>query len=319
MSVAAPATAAPATADRIAAGYVADDRTPGRPAAGRIRQVPGAFDPPGFRAADASVRPAAFEQPVEPPPTDAAGTPAHSLTPPLDPSQLARTPINRGPAAATDPAGRPSAAATLREGAWTSGTAVLLLAGVGLGLVMLRRRSPTLAGGLPPEAVTVLGRQRVDARNAVTLLRVSGRVLIVGVGEGGMRTLATVEEPAEVDRLAGLCRRPSAAPGFAAMLQSAAGQVASVSSAARRGQGERPAESPAARRTVPPPAEQPPSTRPPSTRPPSTLPPSTQPPSTQPPSNQPPLQPALRGPTAQRPVMADLPGRRGRLDVTTPG
>ena len=188
--------------------FVPATRTPAtRTPAARPEPSPApAFEPPGFvrPAASLPIQTASFEEPAPP-----AETPT-------------RTPINRGPAPETTDDGRPSAAATLRKGIWTSGTAVRVLAVVGGFLVLkLRRGNPALVGGLPAEAVEVLGRRRVDGRNAVTLVRVGGRMLVVGIGEDGMRTLCEVDDPVEVDRLAGLCRPPESDSRFATALRQA--------------------------------------------------------------------------------------------------
>ena len=188
----------------------------------------------------------------------------------------ARTPISRS-GVPPEEADRPSAAATLQKGAWTSGTAVLVIAAVGVWLtILLRRKNPAAAGGLPAEAVEVLGRRRLDGRNSVGLVRVGGRVLVLGIGEGGLSTLCEVDDPAEVDRLAGACRTGQG-PGFAAMLQG----VARPREAGRPRPGGAGLEG--AART---------------------------------PTRRPPEQPPERPPARE---MADFPGRRGRLDVTTPG
>ena len=156
---------------------------------------------------DAAVTGASFSQ-LQPPP--AAG------------AFESRTPIGRGGEAAQTDGGRPSAAATLRKGMWSSGSAVVVLAVVGGAVVRtLRKRNPQTAGALPREAVDLIGRQRLDAKNAVGLLRVGRRLLIVGIGEDGLRTLGEVTDAAEIDRLAGLCRPAGPGGGFAAMLQSA--------------------------------------------------------------------------------------------------
>ena len=78
---------------------------------------------------------------------------------------------------------------------------------------LLRRASPGGLGILPAEAFEVLGRAPLANRQQVHLLRCGNKLLLVAVaGAGaGAKTLTEITDPAEVDRLAGLCRQ--ARPG----------------------------------------------------------------------------------------------------------
>jgi flagellar biogenesis protein FliO len=73
----------------------------------------------------------------------------------------------------------------------------------------LLKKHPSLAKrGLPPAALEVLGRQVVDQRQSILIVRLGSRLLVLGANAGGMRTLAEITDPVEVDYLAGLCRTP---------------------------------------------------------------------------------------------------------------
>ena len=152
--------------------------------------------------------------------TLSSAEPTAAATQPMPINATGRTPITREsmPAAGTRPT------ASLGGTIWG---AVACLAFVGLLAVgatrTLRRKLPASLGVLPREACEVLGRRRLDARTQLTLVRLDRRVLVLGLGPDGARTLAELTDPAEIDRLAGLCRlndvAQSAGRGFGSMLQ----------------------------------------------------------------------------------------------------
>ena len=99
---------------------------------------------------------------------------------------------------------------------WTTAigglTIVLLL--IGAAALLLRKHAPAVAGVLPAEALQVLGRRHVDARNSIQLVRCGSRILVLAnCAQQGLRTLAEISDPVEVDLLAGLCRRSDATAG----------------------------------------------------------------------------------------------------------
>jgi flagellar biogenesis protein FliO len=80
--------------------------------------------------------------------------------------------------------------------------------GLFLGLVwLLRRGAPKAAKLLSGEVVEVLGRSRLAGRQHMHVIRFGNRLLLVAVSPDGAETLAEVSDPAEVDRLAGLCQQ----------------------------------------------------------------------------------------------------------------
>jgi flagellar biogenesis protein FliO len=72
---------------------------------------------------------------------------------------------------------------------------------------LLKRHSPAALGGLPPEVFEILGCGRFDARHQVQLVRCGGKLLFVCLGANAVSTLTEIAEPAEVERLEGLCRQ----------------------------------------------------------------------------------------------------------------
>jgi len=88
----------------------------------------------------------------------------------------------------------------------------LLAVGLAAGLLWalsgwLGRSSPAGRGVLPPEALTVLGRSTLADQTPIHLLRIGARlVLVAGSGEH-LRTLTEIDDPHEVERLAGICQQ----------------------------------------------------------------------------------------------------------------
>lgn len=89
---------------------------------------------------------------------------------------------------------------------WTLGIVVVLSFGFIFGVQLYVKRQPGGGNRLPNEAVELLGRRSVDPRHAVQLIRCGSRILVVGLSADGMRTLAEINDPVEVDALAGICK-----------------------------------------------------------------------------------------------------------------
>jgi flagellar biogenesis protein FliO len=89
----------------------------------------------------------------------------------------------------------------------TVGALGVILAGLAAAGRYLHRHGPTALRGLPNEAVEPLGQRVLGRGVAVHLLRCGSRVLLVGVGPDGVRTLSEITDPVEVDLLTGACRR----------------------------------------------------------------------------------------------------------------
>lgn len=82
--------------------------------------------------------------------------------------------------------------------------------GVVLGLFLVtiwcvRRGMPKSARPLPGEAVEVLGRAPLVGRQQMHLLRFGNKLVLVSVSQGTVDAISEITDPAEVDRVAGLC------------------------------------------------------------------------------------------------------------------
>jgi len=62
---------------------------------------------------------------------------------------------------------------------------------------------------LPIEAFEVLGRRSLEPRATVHLVRFGSRVLLLGIGTDGIRTLSEIDDPAEVESLTVACQQPT--------------------------------------------------------------------------------------------------------------
>ncbi len=105
-----------------------------------------------------------------------------------------------------------------------TGLALAVVLGLILGLrwLMLRRGSGLRSGGAGG-ALEVLGRSALSPRHQVALVRVGRRVLVVGLGPEGLRTLSEITDPLQVSELLGSVQqaRPDSLSGsFAQLMQS---------------------------------------------------------------------------------------------------
>jgi len=83
-----------------------------------------------------------------------------------------------------------------------------IVLGLFFGLVWFMRRGlPQGARLLPSEVVEVLGRAPLAARQHMHVVRFGHKLVLVSVTPNGAETLAEITEPAEVDRLAGICQQ----------------------------------------------------------------------------------------------------------------
>ena len=88
--------------------------------------------------------------------------------------------------------------------------------GLFLGLVwFLRRGLPKAARLLSSDVVEVLGRSPLAGRQQMHVIRFGNRLLLVAVSPSGAETLAEISDPAEVDRLAGICQQTQTASATA--------------------------------------------------------------------------------------------------------
>ena len=89
----------------------------------------------------------------------------------------------------------------------TFGALALVLALIIVGSKLWKKHGPGIAAGLPAEAIDVLGKRHLDARQSIHFVRLGSRILVLGSSAEGLRTLAEVTDPVEVDYLAGLCQQ----------------------------------------------------------------------------------------------------------------
>jgi flagellar biogenesis protein FliO len=76
------------------------------------------------------------------------------------------------------------------------------------GLVwLLRRGMPKATRVVPSEVVEVLGRAALAGRQQMQVVRFGNKVLLISVTPAGAETLSEITEPAEVDRLSGICQQ----------------------------------------------------------------------------------------------------------------
>ncbi len=109
----------------------------------------------------------------------------------------------------------------------SSMTAVISVAsslGVVLGIFLLmtwlmRRARPQSMAKLPSEAFEVLGRAPLVGRQQAQLLRCGNKLVLISVSPTGVDAIAEIEDPAEVDRISGICRSSHTGSSTAAFKQ----------------------------------------------------------------------------------------------------
>ena len=82
-----------------------------------------------------------------------------------------------------------------------------------------KKAAPQGTAALPKEAVEVLGRAVLGARQHVQLVRVGNKLLLVAVTATSAKTLTEITTPADVEHLLGLCRRGQSSSASVAFLQ----------------------------------------------------------------------------------------------------
>lgn len=94
---------------------------------------------------------------------------------------------------------------------WRVLGALVLVLGAILGMRwLLRRGSATRNPAGPSRAVEVLSRTAVSPKQAVMLIRVGPRLLVVGAGTDSMNTLAEIDDPEQVSQLLGAVEQAKA-------------------------------------------------------------------------------------------------------------
>ncbi|HEY5313577.1 MAG TPA: flagellar biosynthetic protein FliO [Pirellulales bacterium] len=72
---------------------------------------------------------------------------------------------------------------------------------------LLRKSLPSTGRTLPTDVVEVLGRVSLAPRQPAQLVRIGQKLILISISSAGVRTLTEITDPAEVDRLAGMCRQ----------------------------------------------------------------------------------------------------------------
>lgn len=74
-----------------------------------------------------------------------------------------------------------------------------------IGAWALRRSLPAASSPLPPEVFEVLGRAPLAGKQQVYLTRLANKLLLICLTPTGPCSLGEIDQPEEVDRIAGLC------------------------------------------------------------------------------------------------------------------
>ena len=154
---------------------------------------------PGPAGSTHTAAPAAYQQTVGSPESANVDERLQS-TPSAEPLPLkAHSPASRADSG-KPPSGLQSVA--------TVGGSLALVLGIFFAIAWaIRRASPGSQGTLPGEAFEVLGRGPLANRQQVHLLRCGNKLLLVSVTPTGAQPLTEISDPAEVERLSGLCRQ----------------------------------------------------------------------------------------------------------------
>lgn len=115
-------------------------------------------------------------------------------------------PIGPRPGAATGESGTASTSGGgLSPGSVLAALSFVILLILGLARLFVRK-NPYSVGGVPQEAVDVLGRRTIDPRNSVYVIKVGSKIVLLGSSSNGMNTLSEITDPIEVATLSNLCR-----------------------------------------------------------------------------------------------------------------
>lgn len=69
----------------------------------------------------------------------------------------------------------------------------------------LKSHGPAAIKGLPSDVLHVLGRQVIDQRTSILLVRCGSRLLLLSSSPNGLQALTEITDPVEIDCLTGLC------------------------------------------------------------------------------------------------------------------
>lgn len=111
------------------------------------------------------------------------------------------------------------------RGSLATFTTACLVVGVACAIVWLARRGlPASRGRLPADALECLGRATLGPKLEVHLLRIGGKLLLVGSSANSHQTLTEITDPDEVERIVAACGTERGA-SVAASMQRALSQL----------------------------------------------------------------------------------------------
>lgn len=178
-------------------------------------------------------------------PTESARTASHKAWKELARAHNEGKPRETQTIGATHLSGEEKSRDTHSQGASLSPITAVGALAVVIGLILVlarifRRHAPLFSQALPTEALEILGRRFVDQRQSIVLLRIGSRILVVGSSPAGLQGIGEVNDPVEVDLIAGMCRGsrngPKLGTSFLSLLK---GQPASQSTARHRNEPAR--------------------------------------------------------------------------------
>lgn len=131
-----------------------------------------------------------------------AATPGYVPATPLPPRKTASPSTSAPGSSLTQAPAKPGSASSLV----TLGGSLAVVLGLFLIVAwLLKKATPGNSALLPKEVFEVLGRAPLASRQQVHLVRCGRKLLLLSASPAGLETLAEIDDPAEVDRLAGLC------------------------------------------------------------------------------------------------------------------
>ena len=159
-------------------------------------------------AAQLRGQPNRVERPAPVAPFEAA--PVVEQTPVRVPDQIPLGPRPDSLSADDGETQRSGSSPGLSPGTLIGSLALVIVLILGLAKLVMHK-SPFAVGGVPQDAVNVLGRRTVDPRNAVYVVQVGSKILLLGTSANGLTPLSEITDPIEVATLANLCHAEQSA------------------------------------------------------------------------------------------------------------
>jgi flagellar biogenesis protein FliO len=184
--------------------------------------APGTYQPAELHQPRSIAVPATDSRyaPAEPYPVQAASASADPSGPTATPASQPNHPARPLPFSPPTSAQRGDAQAGPTKPLVTGAASLGIVLGLFLLVVWVARRgTPGRSALVPSEAVEVLGRAPFVARQYVHIVRCGNKLLLVYFSQHGAQTLTEITDPAEVERLVGLCQGVSAAGPLRQLLQ----------------------------------------------------------------------------------------------------